>query len=552
MISLPGQTATTGPAERGGARGASPQGTAPGAGPGARGSLSRVPRPRHQDPQGWAPGPTGRYPGQRPRPGARLWEDDPRRWGPSPFRSGQPGVSGRKGLRWGWRPKGSPSSAALPLRRTPPGTWSGPGVGERAGEGFGVPRPPVWTVRGARAGGARSDSRAAMIEVVAELSRGPVFLAGEALECVVTVTNPLPPTATSASSEALAWASAQIHCQFHASESRVALPPPDSSQPDVQPESQTVFLPHRGERGQCILSTPPKILFCDLRLDPGESKSYSYSEVLPIEGPPSFRGQSVKYVYKLTIGCQRVNSPITLLRVPLRVLVLTGLQDVRFPQDEAVAPSSPFLEEDEGGKKDSWLAELAGERLMAATSCRSLHLYNISDGRGKVGTFGIFKSVYRLGEDVVGTLNLGEGTVACLQFSVSLQTEECVQPEYQRRRGAGGAPSVSHVTHARHQESCLHTTRTSFSLPIPLSSTPGFCTAIVSLKWRLHFEFVTSREPGLVLLPPMEQPEPVTWTGPEQVPVDTFSWDLPIKVLPTSPTLASYAAPGPSTSTITI
>ncbi|XP_058379484.1 RAB6A-GEF complex partner protein 2 isoform X1 [Diceros bicornis minor] len=458
-----------------------------------------------------------------------------------------------------------------------------------------------------------------MIEVVAELSRGPVFLAGEALECVVTVTNPLPPTATSASSEALAWASAQIHCQFHASESRVALPPPDSSQPDVQPESQTVFLPHRGERGQCILSTPPKILFCDLRLDPGESKSYSYSEVLPIEGPPSFRGQSVKYVYKLTIGCQRVNSPITLLRVPLRVLVLTGLQDTRFPQDEAIAPSSPFLEEDEGGKKDSWLAELAGERLMAATSCRSLRenpfrivplpsptkaflpytdspkchilprihyltsdykekshlwplsvldilqcglqaysvpfspdLYNISDGRGKVGTFGIFKSVYRLGEDVVGTLNLGEGTVACLQFSVSLQTEEHVQPEYQRRRGAGGAPSVSHVTHARHQESCLHTTRTSFSLPIPLSSTPGFCTAIVSLKWRLHFEFVTSREPGLVLLPPLEQPEPVTWTGPEQVPVDTFSWDLPIKVLPTSPTLVSYAAPGPSTSTITI
>ncbi|XDA72115.1 hypothetical protein R6Z07F_002400 [Ovis aries] len=397
-----------------------------------------------------------------------------------------------------------------------------------------------------------SDPGAAMIEVVAELSRGPVFLAGEALECVVTVTNPLPPTATSASSEALAWASAQIHCQFHASESRVALPPPDSSQPEVQPESQTVFLPHRGERGQCILSTPPKILFCDLRLDPGESKSYSYSEVLPVEGPPSFRGQSVKYVYKLTIGCQRVNSPITLLRVPLRVLVLTGLQDVRFPQDEAVAPSSPFLEEDEGGKKDSWLTELAGERLMAATSCRSLHLYNISDGRGKVGTFGIFKSVYRLGEDVVGTLNLGEGTVACLQFSVSLQTEERVQPEYQRRRGAGGAPSVSHITHARHQESCLHTTRTSFSLPIPLSSTPGFCTAIVSLKWRLHFEFVTSREPGLVLLPPMEQPEPATWTGPEQVPVDTFSWDLPIKVLPTSPTLASYAAPGPSTSTITI
>lgn len=101
MISLPGQTATTGPAERGGARGASPQGTAPGTRPGARGSLSRVPRPRNQDSQGWAPGPAGRYPGQRPSPGTRPWEGDPRRWGPSPFRSGQPGVSGRKGLRRG-------------------------------------------------------------------------------------------------------------------------------------------------------------------------------------------------------------------------------------------------------------------------------------------------------------------------------------------------------------------------------------------------------------------------------------------------------------------
>lgn len=50
----------------------------------------------------------------------------------------------------------------------------------------------------------------------------------------------------------------------------------------------------------------------------------SYSEVVPTDGPPSFRGQAVKYVYKLTIGCQRVNSPIKLLRVPFRVLVLQG------------------------------------------------------------------------------------------------------------------------------------------------------------------------------------------------------------------------------------
>lgn len=46
-------------------------------------------------------------------------------------------------------------------------------------------------------------------------------------------------------SEMLAWASAQIHCQFHASESRVALPAQGNKQ-DVQAESNTVLIPSRG------------------------------------------------------------------------------------------------------------------------------------------------------------------------------------------------------------------------------------------------------------------------------------------------------------------
>ncbi|XP_062984444.1 RAB6A-GEF complex partner protein 2 [Elgaria multicarinata webbii] len=388
-----------------------------------------------------------------------------------------------------------------------------------------------------------------MIEVSAALLRGAVFLAGEALECFVTLRNPLPPDATSASSEMLAWASAQIHCQLHASESRVTVPPSDDSGHDVQAENETVFVPNRGERGQCVLSTPPKILFCDLRLDPGESKTYSYCETLPVDGPPSFRGQAVKYVYKLTIGCQRVNSPIKLLRVPFRVLVLHGLKDYQLPQDEAVSPSNPFLEEEEGCvKKDSRLADLATELLMVATSRRSLHLYNISNSRGKVGTFCVFKAVYKLGEDVVGTFNFSEGDIPCLQYLVSLQTEERVQEAFQRRHGQ----PASYSTHARHQESCLHTAQSSFSLPIPLSSAPGFSTNIVSLKWRLHFEFVTSRDAAEMQAASEGPSEAVVWTGAEQVHVDTFSWDLPIKVLPTNPLLASYVAQFPSANSLTI
>ncbi|XP_069819484.1 RAB6A-GEF complex partner protein 2 [Dendropsophus ebraccatus] len=387
-----------------------------------------------------------------------------------------------------------------------------------------------------------------MIEVVARLVRGPVLLAGEILECAVSFTNPLSALSTSASSETLAWASAQIHCQFHASDSRVQLPASEEPRQDVQAENETVFIPNRGERGQCILSTPPKILFCDLRLDPGETKTYSYSETLPLTAPPSFRGQSVKYVYKLTIGCQRVNCPIQLLRLPFRVLLLHALQGFRPLQEDEVAPSNPFLDDDEIGKKDSGLLDSAVEILMNATSRRTLHQYNISNTRGRVTTFCIFRTVYKLGEDVIGTFNFCDGEIPCLQYSVSLQTEECVQEEYRRSRGQ--PPSLS--THAQHHESCLHAASSHFSLPIPLSSCPGFSTNIVSLRWRLHFEFVTARDPVEAPTVPENQAEIITWTGAEHIDVDTFSWDLPIRVLPTNPLLASYVSPASSSHSICI
>ncbi|KFQ11142.1 Retrograde Golgi transport protein RGP1, partial [Haliaeetus albicilla] len=396
----------------------------------------------------------------------------------------------------------------------------------------------------------------AMIEVLAKLGRGPVFLAGEVLECVITFTNPLSASSTSASSEMLAWASAQIHCQFHASENRVALPPSDGSKHDVQAENETVFVPNRVHCLRLSYYTVcglGKLQKCSCCVEKHWGLCDSYCETLPIDGPPSFRGQAVKYVYKLTIGCQRVNSPIKLLRVPFRVLVLHGLKDYQFPQDEAVAPSNPFLEEEEGLKKDSRLADLATELLMVATSRRSLHLYNISNTRGKVGSFCIFKTVYKIGEDVIGTFNFSEGDIPCLQFSVSLQTEESIQEEYQRRRG--GPEDCDVPSPALAQQACvlwegdgLHS-----CCPCPLWCwllTPLLPT--VSLKWRLHFEFVTSGESAGTCLVRGSQSEAVTWTGVEQMEGDTFSWDLPIKVLPTNPILASYVSQFSSTNSITI
>lgn len=73
-----------------------------------------------------------------------------------------------------------------------------------------------------------------------------------------------------------------------------------------------------------LLLTPQSILFVDLRLAPGESRSYKYSFKLPSGLPPSYRGKTIKIAYNLIIGTQRPgdtrDQQVKSIEVPFRVL----------------------------------------------------------------------------------------------------------------------------------------------------------------------------------------------------------------------------------------
>ncbi|KAG5437504.1 hypothetical protein PCANB_000932 [Pneumocystis canis] len=72
-----------------------------------------------------------------------------------------------------------------------------------------------------------------------------------------------------------------------------------------------------------ILSTPPSILFVDLQLAPGESRSYGYKFTLPSQLPPSYEGKSIKVRYFLSITTQRSGKDIQQLEtseIPFDVL----------------------------------------------------------------------------------------------------------------------------------------------------------------------------------------------------------------------------------------
>ncbi|XP_012272249.1 RAB6A-GEF complex partner protein 2 [Orussus abietinus] len=366
-----------------------------------------------------------------------------------------------------------------------------------------------------------------MIEIIAKLVKGPVYFSGEMVECLVTFSNPPNPVHQISQShsdifESLAWASAQIHCQCTTNEKTVLIDKLNVNVRSTAINADTAFAPWQQENGHVVMNTKPKILFCDLKLSPGESKTYVYRETIPSDSPPSYKGQALNYSYKITIGTQRVNTAIKLLRVPLRVLSLSVLPESSICNDSVdLRPNNPFLETQH---KETPL-DVALQTLQNLTARRSPNFYNVTNGRGRVVRFCLFKNSYKLGEDIVGTFDFSNATSTCVQVSVALQSEEHVAEEY--RRGKSWSPVL--ISYNKHHEVCLGLKYSQLVLPIPLHVTPDFSNDFVKLKWRLHFEFVTTTKP-------VEMPDGSTmsWQGPSTLDVETMVWDLPLRIHPTT------------------
>lgn len=368
-----------------------------------------------------------------------------------------------------------------------------------------------------------------MIEVNARLLRGPVYLLGEVVECSISFIHPPSPQHKVAQShndvfESLAWASAQIHC-ICTTDSKLGKLEDKQSSPLY---NNTTLAICTQDAGKIEVATKPRILFCDLRLSPGQIKTYIYRERIPSDVPPSYRGQLVKYSYKITIGTQRVNSPVKLLRVPIRVLPVCaiGLNDIGGlcnDTTEELSPANPFLEI----RQRETPFDIALQTLQNITSRRNPNFYMISNIFGKVARFCLFKPAYKLGEDIIGTFDFTVATVNCVQVSVSLQCEEETQLEDSKQ--------TKITTYSKHHEVCLGLKYTQVILPIPLHVTPAFSTPLVSLKWRLHFEFVTSTNSGL----DMPTLDTDYWQAPADLSIETMVWSLPIKLFSTTPVLVA-------------
>ena len=58
---------------------------------------------------------------------------------------------------------------------------------------------------------------------------------------------------------------------------------------------------------------------------------------------------------------------------------------------------------------------------------------SVSWQHGRVVRFCMFKTAFKLGEDVVATLDFSEADVRCVQYSVTLESVETVHERHQQR-----------------------------------------------------------------------------------------------------------------------
>ncbi len=304
-----------------------------------------------------------------------------------------------------------------------------------------------------------------------------------------------------------------------------------------------------------LLSTPQSLLFVDLRLTPGDEKSFKFRYTLPQGLPSSHRGKALRVVYNLVIGVQgapgeKDMQAVRQVNVPFRVfsgvnrdgeifghdlmqpyVILKDVAEVEVTEDTSqeeksrsgqagttTGSSKDFLAYvdtllDKNRRRQSSSGTL-GAGMTLGKSNESQQARN-AIGRAVVSSNQVSTDgdaapnrfeIARNGKHVaVVTMNrashrLGETMTAMVDFSdarlpcFSVHATLETTEKINPALALRSATSISRVTrrvYASHSENALFAKRIIFSPFIPVSATPTLLTSGVNLNWALRFEFAT-------------------------------------------------------------
>ncbi|KAI0005356.1 Rgp1-domain-containing protein [Russula compacta] len=312
------------------------------------------------------------------------------------------------------------------------------------------------------------------------------------------------------------------------------------------------------EQPMPIFEAPPAMLAIDLSLGPGEERSYTYTVKLPSNLPPTYRGRTLRFSYQLSVGACRAtagtsNGQSRVMKVPIRVYnhvsagqpprwydLLTGSAEQggrleekieEGPRDLPKLSWSNSPKASQGSINDlrtyallllepdssAWSAIPALRRAMddqelhgsggGLTGCREAVevltrvpkkvSYDVNKNGVKVAVLTFMKSAWRLGETVLGVVELNdrEGRARILKLSAMLEAHESLPSELALAPDARHASYMRRV-HAEHHASFVpQALRTTFALDIPPDAAPTFrlslggsatCSNEGGLAWKVR------------------------------------------------------------------
>lgn len=331
-----------------------------------------------------------------------------------------------------------------------------------------------------------------MIEIRTTLDRS-VYFVKETVKCKIEFKNN-----SNDQDEVLALSCAQINCHLE-------LDNGNNNNPKMQ-LTKTSF----DQSTNKLIATTPKILFCDITLKPNEAKYFHYEETIPENSPPSYRGQKVKYIHSLCIGTQRIDSAIESIRLPLQIMTVPNNNDKH---------NQLFMHRT--------IVDLNMEIIDGLASKKCASTYVIATKKGRLGRFSLIKPSYKLGENIIGVFNFSESKLHCVLYAVSLQSvEETLDAQHSN--------DMLFRTFNSHNEICMNTEQTQLSISVPLTVSPTFKTDLLSLNWRLHFEFGIAQEGNLRDIIQANKNGHLEILK-ENIDIETVVWDLPITIYSSHP-----------------
>ena len=306
-----------------------------------------------------------------------------------------------------------------------------------------------------------------------------------------------------------------------------------------------------------LISTTQSILFVDLRLAPGESRSYKYSFSLPRGLPPSHKGRAMKVSYHLTVGVQRPGTSkerqVRSIDIPFRVFGSVDARgeilgyDLMLPyiilrdaaRTSSVSTTKPSKPDLTAGAQRDFLSYV--DTLLESSTTRQGLLSPTqppAPARRKSSVvavepktqkdaidFAILRAnqlpassshaqlsnlftIARSNRFVATMLlprpayKLGETIHLVISFANAVLPTYAVQVALETSEKVDPAiamrsgTSVYRYTRRVHSycaENCMFAKRASFALSIPASATPEFVTSGIALEWRIRVEFATAR-----------------------------------------------------------